>query len=323
MTSREKLLAGLVGVAVLLYAAGEGFTRYETALEASEDEQLQAESDLQAAKRSLSTAKRAQRKLRSLRQRSLPANPDIARSLYQDWLRQVASDAGIKEASVVDKTNDRSFSGAEEQQRELNFELTGNASLEQVVKFLHDFYRADHLQRISRANLKPVEGQNDLKLALAIDALILPSVAREDRLAEDAQAELAMSLEDYKTRLDARNLFAPFKPKVEAKPRVAKTKDSGEDEEAKQSKFTGVTYGNGWTMAVRHEKSGDLSYYQVGDPLEIGRIRGRIIDLDGRRVIYRTREGEFELRLGEVFSDAVPLASDSETSAQASLRQQR
>ncbi|MEQ8210625.1 MAG: hypothetical protein RH917_12415 [Lacipirellulaceae bacterium] len=323
MTPREKLLAGLVGVAGLLYAASEGFTRYQTALESSEDEQLQAESDLQSAKRALSMAKRAQRKLRTLQKRSLPANPDIARSLYQDWLRQVASDAGIKEASVVDRTNARSFGEDDEEQRELTFELTGDASIRQVARFLHDFYQTNHLQRISKANLRPIEGKSDVKLTFTVDALILPAVDREDRLAEEVQADLAMSLEDYSQLLDSRNLFAPFNPKSEVKETVAKTEEPGEDEEAKQTLFTGATYGNGWVMAVRQEKSGEVSYYKIGDRLEIGRIRGKITDLDGRRVIYRTREGQFELRLGEAFSEAVAVESSTESSAQARSRKQR
>ncbi|QDS98589.1 hypothetical protein [Adhaeretor mobilis] len=324
MNQREKALVGLVGIAGLLYAGTEGLTRYRDALDESDDQQLAAESSLQETKSLLRRAQRDQRELRKWRQRSLPTNPDIARSLYQDWLREATSDSGFTEASVLDKTNARSFADRPDEMKELSFEIAGKATLEQVTKFLHQFYSAGHMQRISKATFKPQEGKKELTVSLSVDALILPEVLREDQLAENATAELAHTLTEYRERLESRDLFAIYRPKQKAgDASTAKSDEPREDEAAKDARFTQITYGNGWTMAVRQQKSGDVTYYQVGDELEIGRISGRVIDLNDERVIYKTDEGQFELELGDTFSEARPLDVASGESAGRQRRRMR
>jgi hypothetical protein len=50
-----------------------------------------------------------------------------------------------------------------------------------------------------------------------------------------------------------------------------------------------------------------LRHFQQGDEIEIGKIKGKVIELDGRRAVIETEKGRLEIRLGQNFGEATPL----------------
>jgi hypothetical protein len=60
-------------------------------------------------------------------------------------------------------------------------------------------------------------------------------------------------------------------------------------------------------MGVKMKDSSELKYYHEGDEIEIGQIKGKVVQLDGRRVVIETAKGRVEVRFGRTFGEATPL----------------
>ena len=83
------------------------------------------------------------------------------------------------------------------------------------MKFLFEFYNADHLHQIRSLVISPLQGNDYLDVQMAIEALILPKVDRKDRLNSQKSDRLASTgVDDYQVIMQ-RNLFG-LSPTAEA-----------------------------------------------------------------------------------------------------------
>jgi len=197
---REKILAAVAGalmvllmfrVALVLGRASVGASGRSLAeLRAVRDKKQE---ELARHRRAVEQAEQAALKLAEWQRRSLPSDPTAARAQYQDWLRELVEQIEFQQRDV--------FSG-EPQSRQgiytvFPFRIQGRASLEQVVRFLYEFYQAGHLHKVRRLALHPVEGSSLLDVSISIEALALPKsdrrqslcTERSDRLKHDDVAE--------------------------------------------------------------------------------------------------------------------------------------
>src|SRR5688500_4706054 len=104
MTHREKLLTGAVAAAGVLWFGAQGITRYRDALQRNESLQGEAEVALTDAQTAEYRGQKARKQLNQWIGQSLPSNRDVAESLYQDWLRTQATDAGLEVVQLSDKS---------------------------------------------------------------------------------------------------------------------------------------------------------------------------------------------------------------------------
>ena len=303
MNHREKLLAAAVAALVALWGVSQGWGKYQTALDKNLNTQRNVAQELSTARTATVRGRRAQQKLRKWQRQSLPTDPDIAKSLYQDWLLQQLTEAGLK----VKELNIRSPRGSSASYRQFSFVVNATGELKQLTDFLYRFYEARHLHRISRADLSPSEDRESLKISLTVDALSLADAKRKDQLADGTQDAFHQTLDQFRDSIVGRNLFATYKvAKSETEVAEAETKD----DEATQANFSGLQYGQeGWQMSVRMKKSGKMYYFRVGDMIEIGEFQGTIKRLDGdrRRVIVSQESGAVQVRLGQTLAEAEPL----------------
>ncbi len=301
MNDREKILAATVAAMVLLWGANQGWEKYQATLKKNNNTQQNVAQKLSTARTAKARGQRAQQKLRQWLRQSLPTDPDIAKSLYQDWLQQQLTTAGL----AVKKLTLRTSKASSTNYQQFSFVVTAAGKLEQLTDFLYGFYQAPHLHRISKADLKPTEDRKSLTISLHVDALSLAEAERKDQLADGTHEEFKQTLEQFRKSIVGRNLFATYQPNKTAQ----EGSSSGEDEAA-QANFSGINYGqSGWQMSVRMEKSGKVSYFREGDTIEVGKFKGTIEQLDGerRRVIVTTESGRVRLRLGQTLSEAEPL----------------
>ena len=147
MSEREKLLALAVGVLLLLVGLNKGYRAYQDALDGARTEQQTAEQALSTARAAVERGDRARLQLAQWQAQSLPANVDIAESLYQDWLHKQLTDAGLKVKQLREMS---SRARRNDNYEQLTFSVTAQGSLESLVKFLYEFYRANHLCIASR-----------------------------------------------------------------------------------------------------------------------------------------------------------------------------
>jgi hypothetical protein len=305
MTQREKTLGLAVAAAGVLWFGTQGVQRYKAAVERNENVQFEAERQLDDANLAVERGQRARHQLNKWRRRSLPTGRDVAESLYQDWLRGQLTAAGLTVKDLADK----SALNRRPEYTELSASIDAEGTLAQLSNFLHAFYTAPHLHRISAATLTPAKEGGKLTIALTVDALILPDADRTDALADRPPQELPKSADDFRKSLEGRNLFAAYTPKADGQA------TAGPDGDAADAKISSmVSDGNrGWRLSVLKQKSSEVSHYHEGDSIKIGRFEGKVIEIDGphRRAVFETPAGRVELRLSQTFDKATPVTGDS------------
>ncbi|MEM8943948.1 MAG: hypothetical protein AAGD11_02110 [Planctomycetota bacterium] len=303
MNDREKKLALAVGVAVLLWASNVGWKKYQTVLVANQNRQLQVAQELSEAKTAALRGRRAQGRLRKWNQQSLPTDPDFARSLYQDWLRERLTAVGLKVRSL-DVSTPRTSSNSYQQ---FSFTVGATGTLEELTAFLYSFYKAKHLHRVSQTTLATTDSGKSLTIGLTIDALSLPEAERTDELAAGTVDAFQRPLRDFQASIGRRNPFIAYETPTAV---TAEVEKPPQDDEASQAQFSGIHYGeNGWLMVIRLQNSGKLLYFREGDEIRVGQFRGRVQRLDGsrRNAVISLGSKLVELRFGRTLGQTVPL----------------
>lgn len=299
MTSREKTLIGAVAAAGVLWFGTQGLTRYRATVEQNTNRQMEAERALSEARAAELRGQRARKQVNEWRSQSLPTNRDVAESLYQDWLRTQLTGAGMTVTQIADKSG----SARNPQFGEVAIEVRADGGLAQLIDFLHRFYSAPHLHRISNATITTADGGRKLSLTMTAAALILPDAKRADQLAEGDPREIegVKSLEEIRSRLADRNMFVAYAAQAST--------EATTDASAADAEFSSTVYGSdGWQSWVRHKTSGQVSRFAKGDAVEFGAFKGKVIEIENRRMVIETEKGRVELRAGQNFSQAILLA---------------
>lgn len=294
MTRREKYLAGAVIGAAALWAGLRGLDSYRTAVDASERLQTQAHEKLDDAEFAVMRGERAKRRLIEWAKRSLPTDRDVAKSLYQDWVRTQLTSAGL----TVEQVTDKPITRRETHFGELSVEARASGTLDQMADFLYKFYTAPHLHRISTATITPSENGSKLSAVLGIDALILSDSTRKAELATGEEQKLPHSLEEFKASLTSRNIFAPHTPGAGP--------DAGQ---AGGAKFTAaVSDGEGgFHMWVSTENPAKTRKFKKGDKLEFGTFTGTLLEIDLGHAVIETDKGKVEVRVNHTLAEATPV----------------
>jgi hypothetical protein len=301
VTSREKMLTGGVVAAGVLWFGTQGLTRYREALDRNESLRVEAEQALTDAQTAEYRGQKARKQLNEWIGQSLPSNRDVAESLYQDWLRSQLTEAGLE----VSQLSNKSGNARNPQFSEVAFELRATGTMEQLAEFLYRFYASPHLHRISSATIAAEDAGKKLSVTATTSALILPDVKRTDKLAAGEPRELPKSKDEFRKGLVDRNLFVAYSPKA-----GGEGDSPQKDEVAAGAVVTSMIYGEGgWQMDVRMKDANDLLHFQQGDEIEIGKLKGKVVKIDGdyRRAVIETEKGRYEIRLGQNFAEMTPV----------------
>jgi hypothetical protein len=189
MQSRERiLLLVVVGLLVLLGGAWGG-TRVLDTLRKRRAELAGLEAS--AARVTLQRAKLSDLEARQARltERSLPPQVETARTAYGEWLTHLVNHDEVKFAEVevtqLKETPERGFT-------RLPFQVKGQATYRQLVRFLEKFYSADHLHKITELHLPVSRDSRDAKVlnvTVMIEALALATSKNKDALSKHPSAD--------------------------------------------------------------------------------------------------------------------------------------
>jgi hypothetical protein len=206
MTKRERYLAAMVGSLILLGGSMYGISYLSRTITGKRAEALNLESQIREKQRTVRLSQLAADRLTLYERRSLPPDLERARSLYQTWLLKAVTDVGLSEPNV-NVVSSQSHRGLYHQ---LGFTVSGRGDLKQLTQLLYAFYEADYLHRIRRLHLKRIQGSRQLDIAMAIEAVSLPTATHLDGLSEFESGRLAHGdLEKYFETILARNLSGP------------------------------------------------------------------------------------------------------------------
>lgn len=205
MNQRERYLAMIVGVSGLLVVGWFVQGWISGAFNARQQKLTSLQSDLSAQNRRVDQGQKAARKIAAYEERSLPANADVARSLYHDWLLEEIGKAGLIEQTVK--------SGASQTEKNLytlqEFTITAKGTLPQMVDLLHAFYSVDWLHRMKHFSAKPIKESKLLDIHMTVQALSLQNAANKDLVPRPAQRLALADREAYRKLIVDRNLLGP------------------------------------------------------------------------------------------------------------------
>lgn len=234
----------------------------------------------------LSETRRAGRLIEKWRKQSLPADAELARSLYRSWLHERVTGAGLAGATVDSGTpsNRRGLYA------ELPFNVRGRGTLDQFTKLMFDISSAGHLHRVETINITPAGG--DLfDLSLGIEALIVSGNKRRDRLATGGGQLLASAqLSDYAS-ISRKNVFGV-----------------GYRDPLATATVSAITWKNG-TPRIWISTADEDSALQIGlhDTIDIADFHGRVISVTDDEVVIESAGGRVAVRLGATLAQGRPV----------------
>ncbi|NQU25105.1 MAG: hypothetical protein HQ567_27785 [Candidatus Nealsonbacteria bacterium] len=251
LQKREKILVIATGVAVVVLAIAWLATGGESSkvLHAKRAALVEKRDQKKAQSRLLGplTRELARRELRSL-----PTEREAAEALYTKWLRETIVDSTIVDSVEFSNASISPKAGTSRPgvYTALRFGVEMNGTLDQLTQFLHEFYKASHLHKISLLSVNPTSRPSEFKLDLTIEALILPgakealilpgakddkNIRRSNKLSTERVKRLELSsLQEYQDVIlsrkmeenrpaayAAQGLFASYAPPPEPeRPRV-------------------------------------------------------------------------------------------------------
>lgn len=223
-----------------------------------------------------------------LEQRALPANSELAASVYQAWLLNLVTQLGLTNPTVDSTTpiDDGDVT-------RLQFNVKGKCNLRQLTQLLFEFYRAGHLQKISQISLTPSGGGERIDLQIAIEALALRRSQNESGLTTLKSQRLASDkLEPYLV-IAKRNLFGDG---------MASTWIRG-------TRLTAITYDRlGQNQCWIYVESTKRTHFlNVNDTLELDSIQLKIVKIEQDFVIVDLDGTMGRLELGKTLVDLQPL----------------
>ncbi len=232
MSQRERKLAIAVGALAVIVVGFFAFTWWDGKVDDQHKAINALRSTVSEQDDQIEQAARAHRQLEAYRARSLPGDIDVARSLYRNWLLDLAvkqvklSQPLVTPGSITPV----SFEDEGVTYRKLSFSVRGQGTLEQLTDMMFDFYSVDTAHQIRTLDVKPIADSRLLDITLGIDALVVEGAAKSDSLAPKQIAAMdAPRQQGYRQAILGRNVFAPANrpPQVsKLSPQRITTKDS-------------------------------------------------------------------------------------------------
>jgi hypothetical protein len=287
---REKILASaaggliLIGVLWFLFFAGGGHS-----LSSLREEYTNKEAEIEKQKNLLKATTRDADRLDDWRRRALPSKIEIAQSLYQNWLQEIAAKAKFRQLKIdpikeigVKRTSFKQFSVT----------LHCRTSLEDLGAFLFSFYSAGHLHQIRHLDIKPqADNPRELDVTVTIEALSMPDADRTDQLTKESGRGLQLAnLEDYGKAIGTRNFFT-----------AAATQGPAGPDPLQNIFVTGITEVDGVQQVwIQDRTSGKKWILKEGEEVQAGPIHGRVQTIESNREVVLDINGRLrQFRYGE------------------------
>ncbi|MDR2705599.1 MAG: hypothetical protein LBC02_07450 [Planctomycetaceae bacterium] len=219
---RERLLLVAAGVVFFIIMVPIFYRIFITEVSALRSERNRIKADIDKYENDIKHKTEIKNRLDHFISRSLPSKDDFAKSLYQNYLMDLAGETGIRESRIdpgsvaVVKTQNKTH------YNKYTFTLHGKGSLDKVAEFLRRFYKADYLHLIRKVSPRPIKNSREMDVSITIEALSLPQARSNRTLPAIEEQQLALTDNDKTMlqRITKRSLFSAFVPsRPESAPR--------------------------------------------------------------------------------------------------------
>jgi hypothetical protein len=310
---RERILALVAAVLIAFVAGRTIWAIVSTPFRIRQTARATLINSIWAKERQLQDIQKAKEQLKEWAARSLPADPAVARRLYQNWLLECAQNARL-EAIQVDSGEVR---------REKNlfyrmpFTVRGQGTLESLTRFLYAFYSRDYLHAIQRLSITPVKEGKRIDLLISIEAIALDDAVAKDSLPSGPLVERKLpDLKEYVKTIVDRNVFVAYTPPPPPPPpspprptRPVRPPTPPPEPVLDPSQFAyvnGIVEVNGkrevWLYIRTENKTLRLG---ENDTFEVGEVRGRVLKIGVREVNLEINGHVRTLALGDNLAAAL------------------
>jgi len=298
LNKREKILAIAIAVLAVVFALYMVWPSGGDSMDILRNKRDALEKEKDDNQKKAILLKKNTDRLPALLRRSLPSNTEAAKREYQNWLRNLAKDrfTTVTSLSSGEQPQENSYTDTDKIHRTIywkfHFTLDCQGTLEQLTRFLFDFYSEGHLQKICSINIKPLKNPQ-LDLKIVVDALSLPNSKQSDQLSKEKSNRLKLASADlYNKVIAKRDPFVAYTP-----PRPTERRGDGPPPPAKidpwQFSFlTGIIEADGVAEALLYERTTDETLkVHEGEEFTIGKVKGKVnriglndidIEIDGK-----------------------------------------
>ena len=245
---------------------------------------------LRDTKKKIAELKRASEEVETYQQQSLPNDLELAKSEYQNWLIELVEQAKFENPRVDSTQPLQQTSGKQILYHMFGFTVRARGDMSQVTSFLYSFYRAGFLHQVRTLSLTPVGATQNVDMAVAVEAVSLPSAEQRGELPlTDSDRLSSKDIEAYDF-IARRNLFTGggLGSPGHFILLTAVTSD-----------VTGVR--EAWFSDIRDRKTHRL---RVGEMLHAGSVAAEIIAIEDDMVVVEMDRQKWTLPIGTRLAEA-------------------
>src|SRR5262245_40299538 len=203
MKSREKMLAIAVAAVLALFGLKWGYDLISQSFADSERKIADLSTEKDKAEAKIRAGNAAERRMKDWQERSLPTNAEKGRADYEQWLISLPNKHSkthlVDRGNLIDEKSAAPRGGVAAgkdkdkplyEKYRFHIKAVSDLQMSGIVKFLYDFYAANHLQTIR--NLSLIPDKDKLTVSMDIEAMMLPTAPRKDDLLKDGLSKLAL-----------------------------------------------------------------------------------------------------------------------------------
>lgn len=207
MNQREKKLGIVVGSLLLLVVGYFVYGTYGGWVQRLRMDIAGLETQISDKDAQVTRGNFAAKRLKDLEARSLPGNAEVARSLYKAWLLDLA-ETKVKLASPI--VTPGGITQRPGGYKTLSFTVSADGTLEQLTRFLSQFYDAGFLHQIRTLRAKPNPDNPLLEIHLSVEAIVLDGAKPAEKLAPPKSDYFKnQKPEELLAKVLNRNVFSP------------------------------------------------------------------------------------------------------------------
>ena len=292
---QQVLLAVLATIGIVQLGDWVLNTMIQGPLMASRARTDQLQSDIKKREKLLADSRNAGKQIDVWMKQSLPANPEVARSVYRSWLLSLVKTTKLRNATVDSGSpSTRRAKDGKTLYRSMPFSIRCRGALGEFNAFLYQFSRAGHLHQISSLTLNPVGATGQFDISLGIETLLLNGRKGETLNTAASQLLAFKDFKDYESIVKD-NIFGIGIDNTDP---------------MKHTMISAITYSNGVPLVWISEQLANRTT-QVGLNAEFDTValHGRIVEVRESEAIIEASGERMLCPIGKPFSEATALAA--------------
>lgn len=305
MSQRERILAVLLSALVPITLSSVAVFWFIQKYGDNEMRIVQLIDQVGEQEKKITQSRKAMKRLGYYQTVSLPGDFVSSSTRYQQWLRDLARDKGLKGNSISPQAAQPIRYQAKEIGKSQLLKLRSEGGLEEVISFLYQFYSLDTLHRVKQLKISPestiVKGTRVLtgSMTLLMDIeLIVLNEADDSFDFQTATRELPRSQNEFREAIVNRNIFGP--PNNTPLVKVSPSSSYASDSEVK--------------ITLRGEdadKNDSLEFALLSSALGGARLEPKPDSREATLILPPSTQGTYEVKVGVKDNGFPPKESDS------------